>query len=146
MAEETKKDEKPKSIIEVMQEKIAELEARLATVEKRPYAKRQLFGGKTERNPIVDTKTGKIYISKSALGKNLAAEFSLDPADKFVWYKIRAKAPDRFREATEEESAKVLKEYEDQIAAEQAALEAAEKAKAQGQAPAAGKKAGGKKG
>lgn len=130
MAEPEKQAEKPKSIVEIMQENIAALTAKVEELSKRPYAKRQLFGGKTERNPVVDTKTNKVYISKSALGKTVAAEFELDPADKFVWYKIRAKAPDRFREATEDEAKKVIADFETEQAAAQAKLEAEEAAKA----------------
>jgi hypothetical protein len=128
MASEDQKQEKPKSIIELMQEKIANMEERLESVEKRPTAKRQLFGGKTERHVIVDTKTNAVYVSLSAIGKSLAKEFGFDPGDKFVWYKIRAKDPGRFREATEDEKAKALADYEAKIAAEQAKLEAENKA------------------
>jgi len=115
---------KPKSRLELLEEQVAALTAMTEELKKRPFAKRQLFGGKTERNPVKDTKTGKIYISKSGVGKALAAEFGLDPADKFVWYKIRSQAPERFVDATEEESAKVVAEYEAEVAANLAKAEA----------------------
>lgn len=76
-----------------------------------------LFGGKRTKTAIKDTKTSNVYPSKAAVGKRLAGteDFKdLDPGDNFAWYKIIAAAPDRFTEASEEESEKVWKE-EDEV-------------------------------
>ena len=71
-----------------------------------------LFGGKRTKTAIKDTKTGKIYPSKANMGKQVAAEFDLDPGNNFVYYQIILKAPDRFVEASDEEAEKVWKEEE----------------------------------
>ena len=77
-----------------------------------------LFRGKRARVAIVDTKTHKVYISKSAAGKALAKEADTTPEDHFAWYKLIAKFPDRFVEASPEEKAKAEKEQEARVAKE----------------------------
>ena len=55
--------------------------------------------GKQKAKPVVDTKTGTRYKSKSAAGMAVAAEYGLDPANTFVWYEVIKKDPDRFKKA-----------------------------------------------
>lgn len=140
---------KQKTVLDVIKEQIAALvdqvtalAADVEELKKRPYAKRQLFGGKSERKPVVDTTTGKVYVSLSAVGKALAKEADTTPDDHFAYYKLATKFPDRFRDATEEEAAVALAEEEAQIAAALAKAEAEEKAAAGKE----GDKPGGKKG
>ncbi|MDD5511940.1 MAG: hypothetical protein PHI12_14205 [Dehalococcoidales bacterium] len=87
-------------VVEKLVKRVDELE------KSAPNAKRQLFGGKGQkgRTAMVDTKTGKTYVSKAAIGKALAVELGLDPLDHFVYYKIQTQFPDRMKEATEAES------------------------------------------
>jgi len=104
-----------------------------------------LFGGKRERTAIKDTTTGKLYISKAAVGKALAEEAGTTPDDHFAWYKLLAKFPDRFVEASPEEKAKIEAEVaaamEKEIADANAKIAAEEAAKAvKPAAPAGGKK------
>ena len=72
---------------------------------------KRLFGGKTGRRAIKDTKTGTVYASLSACSKALAGEFAdkngvaLDPLDRYAWYKMLQAAPERFVDATAEETA-----------------------------------------
>ena len=68
-----------------------------------------LFGGKRVRNPIRDTKTGAIYRSKYQTGKTLAAEAGTNPTDRFAWYKLISRFPERFVEVTSEKSGEVYK-------------------------------------
>lgn len=63
-----------------------------------------LFGGKRVSTPIRDTKTGAIYNSKYQAGKALASEAGANPADRFAWYKLRARFPGRFVEVSSEKS------------------------------------------
>lgn len=85
------------------------------------------FGQHRERSPQTDTKTGVTYPSKAAAAKAVCTEYGLDPNDKnanFFWYTITSKDPDRFRDATPEESAKALKALEEQQAKDQAERQA----------------------
>jgi hypothetical protein len=66
-----------------------------------------LFGGKRVRNPIRDTKTGAIYRSKYQTGKALAVEAGINPTDRFAWYKLISRFPERFVEVTSEKSGEV---------------------------------------
>jgi len=124
-ASETGK-EQPKTKLDALEETVVkmidmleELAKRIEKVEKTAVKKSTgLFGGKRTRTAIKDTKTGAIYVSKAAVGKNLAGEFNLDPLDHFAWYKITALEPDRFVEAGEEEAQKVWKEEEEKRAKE----------------------------
>lgn len=86
---------------------ISGLAERLDKVEKTTVKKKAgLFGGKRERVAIKDVKTGVIYVSKAAVGKALATEADTTAEDHFAWYKLQAKFPDRFVEASDEEKAK----------------------------------------
>ena len=115
---------KEKSRIEVLEETVAalaekvdSLSAQLTKVEKTAVKKTAgLFGGKRERVAIKDTKTDKVYISKAATGKALASEVDSTPEDHFAWYKLIAKFPDRFVEASPAEKAQVEKEEADRLA------------------------------
>jgi hypothetical protein len=62
-------------------------------------------GRRVKLLPIFDTITNTVYRSRTALGRVLAAEYGFDPLDHFVYYKIAAKTPSRFRDATNEELA-----------------------------------------
>ena len=97
-----------------------------------------LFGGKRTKTAIKDTTTGKVYPSKAAVGKMLGKEFGCAPDDNFAWYKIIAKAPDRFKDASaeeaeaawkkqDEESQKAVDEANKKLAAEEAAKKATER-------------------
>lgn len=132
--------EKQKSRLEILEDTVANLTTaltaatdKIAELEKSGIGKKAgLFGGKRERTAMKDTKTGVVYISKSALGKCLATEADTEPLDHFAYYKLMAKFPDRFVEASAEEKAKVEKEEEDRIAKMMAEEEAKEaKAKAE---------------
>ena len=68
-----------------------------------------LFGGKRVRTPIRDTKTGAIYRSKYQAGKALAAEAGANPTDRFAWYKLISRFPERFVEVTSEKSGEAYK-------------------------------------
>lgn len=46
--------------------------------------------------PVKDTKTGKVYPSKSKAGMAVAAEYGLDPTETFIWYEVIKKDPKRF--------------------------------------------------
>ncbi len=133
--------EEKKPVIEVIKDQLATMQetldaqgAEIEELKKRPYAKKQLFGGKSERRPITDTVSGNTYVSMSAVGKALAKEADTAPDDHFAFYKLQNKFPDRFRDATDEESAKATAEEEILIAEalkkadeEEAAREEAEK-------------------
>jgi len=141
----TVEQEKPKTKIDALEDSllkmidiIEDLGKRVEKLEKTSVKKAAgLFGGKKERTAIKDTKTGIIYVSKAATGKALAAEFNFDVLDHFAWYKIITAAPDRFVDATEEESQgvweKEKKEREKEVAEANKRLadEAAKKAKQQ---------------
>ena len=118
--------EKPKSRLESLEEVVLELAEKVnnltnevsqlkKTAVKKPAG---LFGGKREKVAIKDTKTGKVYVSKSAVGKALAPEADTDAEDHFAWYKLQAKFPDRFVEASAEEKAKADAEEAARIAKE----------------------------
>jgi hypothetical protein len=68
-----------------------------------------LFGGKRVRSPIRDTKTGAIYPSKYQTGKALAAEAGTNSTDRFAWYKLISRFPERFVEVTSERGGEVYK-------------------------------------
>ena len=68
-----------------------------------------LFGGKRVRTPIRDTKTGAIYRSKYQAGKVLATEAGANPTDRFAWYKLISRFPERFVEVTSEKSGEAYK-------------------------------------
>jgi len=55
--------------------------------------------GKKRRKaqPVVDTRTGIKYGSKSSAGMAVAAEYGLDPTETYVWYEVLKKDPKRFR-------------------------------------------------
>jgi len=107
--------EKPKTKLDALEETVGELidtvqgiAERMDKLEKSTVKKKAgLFGGKRERTPIKDTKTNVVYVSKAAVGKALADEADTAPDDHFAWYKLQAKFPDRFVDATPEEKAKV---------------------------------------
>jgi len=109
--------EKPKSRLEGLEEVVLELAEKVnvlvqevaqlkKTAIKKPAG---LFGGKREKVAIKDTKTSKIYVSKSAVGKALAEEADTETEDHFAWYKLQAKFPERFVEASAEEKTKADK-------------------------------------
>lgn len=82
-----------------------------------------LFGGKRTPAPMKDLKTGKVYPSKAAVGKNFGAEAGGNPLDTMVYYTVMKvlKMPDgtdRFVDATEEEGKKAREEYQAKIDAE----------------------------
>ncbi len=109
------------------------LSGKVDKVEKTAVKKKAgLFGGKRERIAIKDNTTGKVYISKAAVGKALATEAGSTPEDHFAWYKLQAKFPDRFVEASDEEKVRVEAEEKaaiEKLQAEQNAKLAAEEAK-----------------
>ena len=126
-----------KSVLDVIKDTIAELvtkvdemSVRLDEVEKRPYTKKRLFGGKAERHPIVDTTNNVVYVSMSAAGKALAGEAGTAPDDHFAFYKLQSKFPERFRDATEEEAGVAQAEEDARIAAAVQKAEDEEKAAA----------------
>ena len=136
--------EKPKTKIDQLEDSLLELidmvgglVKRVDSIEKTTVKKSTgLFGGKRGRIAIKDTTTGIVYVSKAAVGKALAGEADADPLDHFAWYKLQAKFPDRFVDASEEEKTKVEAEekarVEKEVAeanAKIAAETAAEKAK-----------------
>lgn len=89
---------------------------KIAEVDKKAVKKSTgLFGGKRTKTAIKDIKTGTIYASKAQMGKKLAGEFSLDAGNNFVYYQIIAKAPERFVEASAEETQKVWAEEAAQV-------------------------------
>lgn len=118
--------EAPKSRIEALEEtvlqladKVEELEKNQTSLAKTTVKKSAgLFGGKRERMAIKDTTTGEIYVSKAAVGKALAKEADTVAEDHFAWYKLMAKFPDRFVDATPAEKAKVEKEDAERVAKE----------------------------
>jgi len=135
--------EKPKTKIDALEETVLklidmmeEISKRMDKLEKTTVKKSAgLFGGRRTRVAIKDTKTGKIHVSKAAVGKAMADEFGLDATDHFAWYKIQAAAPDRFVEASEkeaeeawkaedEERAKAVEEANKKLAEEAAQAEA----------------------
>ena len=72
-------------------------------------AKKNGRGGKHAAQPVLDTKTGKVYRTKSAAGIAVAPEYGLK-VHNFVWYELvkgtktkPAKCPDRFQDISQEE-------------------------------------------
>jgi len=134
---------KPKTKIDQLEDTVLSLidvveglAGRIDKVEKTAVTKpKGLFGGKRGRIAIKDTTTGTVYVSKAAVGKALASEADTDPLDHFAWYKLQAKFPERFVDATEDEKTKVEAEEKTRIEAEVAeankriAAEAAAEAK-----------------
>ncbi len=117
-----------KSRLEMLEDTVSAMALDIEELKKRPVGKVPgLFGGKREKVAIKDTKTGAIYLSKSAAGKALAPEADTTAADHFAWYKLQSKFPDRFIPASEDETAKAQKEEDERIAA---ALAKAEKEEA----------------
>jgi len=94
-----------KPTVKELTERILALESRVSALEGKP-AKKPLFGGRSTAVPIIDTSTKRVYHSKFTCGKALCAEVGTNPGDKFAWYKLTAKFPDRFRAATEAEIAR----------------------------------------
>lgn len=141
--------EPKKSRIEVLEEvingiaaKVQDIANKVEALEKAPPSaakvKAGLFGGKRERAAIKDTKTGKVYPSKSAVGKALASEADTTSDDHFAWYKLLAKFPDRFVAASPTEGAKAQAEADAVLQEE--VDEANKKFAAEQQKKAAGKK------
>jgi len=140
MAGPGKGADKPKTKIDQLEDSLLEmidvmekLSARMDKLEKTAVKKATgLFGGKRGRIAIKDTTTGIVYISKASVGKALAAEADTDPLDHFAWYKLQAKFPERFVEATEAEKAKIEAEekarVDKEVAEANAKLAAEEKA------------------
>ena len=77
----------------------------LATVASSAVTKpKGLFGGKRTKTAILDTKTKVVHASKSALGKAIYEEIENgDPADRFIWYKLLTKFPERFTELADDD-------------------------------------------
>lgn len=140
MPEPGKGTEKPKTKIDQLEDSLLEmidllekLSGRMDKLEKTAVKKAAgLFGGKRGRVAIKDTQTGVVYISKSAVGKALAGEADTDPLDHFAWYKLQAKFPERFVEASEEEKTKVEAVEKARIEAEVAAANKAAAAEEKG--------------
>ena len=132
--------EKPKTKIDQLEDSILELidmvgaiGERMDKLEKTAVKKSTgLFGGKRGRIAIKDTTTGIVYVSKASVGKALAGEADTDPLDHFAWYKLQAKFPDRFVEATAEEKTKV--EAEEKARVEREVAEANAKIAAEAKA------------
>jgi len=101
-----------KPTIRELEARILAVEGRIDALEGKP-AKKPLFGGRKVAVPIVDTKTKWVYHSRSSAGKALAAEVGTTPEDHFAWYKLIARFPERFKEASpgEVERAKVANTY-----------------------------------
>ena len=57
---------------------------------------RQRAGPVHKAKRVTDTKTGVTYKSLGECGNAVATEFGLEPGN-WVWYTIRALAPDRFQ-------------------------------------------------
>lgn len=146
----TGKDVKPKTTeerVEALEEAVTtvldmleQISKKMGDLDKRTVKKATgLFGGKRTKTAIKDTTTGKIYPSKAATGKELFKEVENgDPADHFLWYKLIAKFPDRFVDASAEEAESVWAEEKAKLEAEveeaNKKIEAEEKAKAAAEA------------
>jgi hypothetical protein len=140
--------EQPKSRIEVLEETVLSLIDKVETLAKgidslqKTAVKKstQRFGAEHARKAVKDTQTGKVYPSLYKAGKELAAEFGLDPLNQQVWYQIQKKAPERFKilEATDPEAvaafAKSDAELQAAVDAENARIAAEEAAKAKAEA------------
>ena len=94
-------------------EKVSKIDSLLALLQGSP--KKNGRGGKHKAQAILDTKTGKVYRTKSAAGIAVAPEYKL-ATHNFVWYELvkgtkekPAKCPNRFKEITQEE-------YEEKLA------------------------------
>ena len=81
------------------------LTKQVSNVEKTAVTKpKGLFGGKRTKTAILDTKTNTVHASKSAVGKALYTEIENgDPGDRFIWYKLMAKFPERFTELADDD-------------------------------------------
>ena len=129
-------------LVETLTKQVSKVES--STVQK----PKGLFGGKRTKTAILDTKTKIVHASKSAVGKALYAEIENgDPGDRFIWYKLMAKFPDRFTELADDDPQAIAcwEAEKTQIAADQA--EAQKKLDAEAKAadktaptPASGKK------
>ena len=96
---------------------VENLTKKVSDVDKKTIKKATgLFGMKRTKTAIKDVTTGIVHASKSAVGKALYKEIEDgDPADRFIWYKLLAKFPDRFEEL-DSESAEAKKVWEDEKA------------------------------
>ena len=151
----TEQQGQPKSRIEVLEEalvdlvdKVEKLANEVASLQKTAVKKStQRLGSDHSRKAVKDTKTGKVYPSKFAAGKDIASSEDLedskgkiDPLDNFAYYRIDKLFPGRLVEATEEEAKeawakadaelqKAVEEANKRLQAEEAAKAEAEKAK-----------------
>jgi len=105
-----------------------------------------LFGGKREQTPTKDLMTGKVYISKAAVGKAFASEVGLEPTNHFAWYRVYSQLrmkdnSPRFADASVEEAEKIRAEVKAEM--EKLEREAMAKMEAEEKATAA-KEAGAK--
>lgn len=55
------------------------------------------FGGKSQPQKVLDTKTGKVYDSLTQAGKDLASEVGANADDHFVFYHLDKAFPGRFQ-------------------------------------------------
>jgi hypothetical protein len=89
------------TVIELNQ-KVAELQSQVNTTEKTSNGR----GGSSKAVHILDTKTRKVYRTKSSCGLAVAPEYGLSTLGKngkvntFVWYEVLKQkgAPERFKE------------------------------------------------
>lgn len=80
--------------------------------------KKGLFGGKTARVAIKDTKTGITYPSQANLTKSLGTEFGVNPLDHFGCFKIYQAAPGRFVRLEGADAENAFKSYDEKVKAE----------------------------
>jgi len=53
--------------------------------------------GRQKAQPVLDSKTGIRYKSKSAAGMAVAGDYGLDPNNTFIWYEVIKRDPSRFK-------------------------------------------------
>ena len=87
--------------------KVSKVDALLAILE--GVSKKNGRGGRHTAQPVLDTKTGKVYRTKASAGMAVAPEYGLK-IHNFVWYELvkgtksnPAKCPNRFKDITPEE-------------------------------------------
>lgn len=120
-------------------DRVEDIVKTIETVKKTAVTKpKGKFGGKRQRTPMKDVETGDIYISKAAVGKQFADKVGLEATNTFAWYTVEKQVrmkdgSPRFVEASPEEAAKAIADYDAQMAKEvaeaNAKLEAEEAAK-----------------
>jgi len=98
----------PEETIAILTTQVLSLTSRMDALEQGSNGKGRR---KREAKAVLDTKTGKVYHSHAAAGMAVAPEFGLK-VHNFVWYEVIPKAPNRFKDISQEEYTKAVQEQQ----------------------------------